>query len=218
MKKKRSITRRVYARIDWERAAQLFRRSVPPTITRDSKYPSTKDILRIVASAGVVGMSFVFPNAAAAFGPFLLGDKPYGRWEGKHMLNHLCKKKFVSIKENNDGTVTVKITKKGTMRALTYELDTLALVPTKRWDKKWRVVIFDIPEKYRKLRDIFRLRIRQLGLYQLQESVYVSPYRCFDEIEFLRELYGVAFTVQYMLVDKIENDELLRSRFEITDS
>ena len=101
-------------------------------------------------------------------------------------------------------------------RALTYQLDTMMVRKPKRWDKKWRVVIFDIPEKYRRVRDIFRSRLRQLSLYQLQESVYISPYPCFSEIEFLRELYGVSFTVSYLLVDRIEDDELLRSHFELS--
>ncbi len=57
--------------------------------------------------------------------------------------------------------------------------------------------------------------LRQLELYPLQKSVFVSPYPCFDEVEFLRELYGVAFTVRYLLVERIEKDEFLKQHFNV---
>jgi len=60
------------------------------------------------------------------------------------------------------------------------------------------------------------MRLRQLGLYQLQKSVFVSPYPCFDEIEFLRELYGERLSVQYLLVEKLEDDDWLRDRFQLS--
>ena len=101
------------------------------------------------------------------------------------------------------------------VKALTYRLDTLMITKPKRWDKKWRVVIFDIPIKYNRVRDIFRSRLVQMGMYQLQESVYIYPYSCFSEIEFLRELYGVPFTARYLLVEHIENDDFLKYHFEL---
>lgn len=46
---------------------------------------------------------------------------------------------------------------------------------TEPWDEKWRVVSFDIPEKNRKLRDKIRYSLRQLGLKNLQRSLWISP-------------------------------------------
>jgi CRISPR-associated endonuclease Cas2 len=75
--------------------------------------------------------------------------------------------------------------------------------------------MFDVPNKYGKTRDVFRLRLEQLGLKKLQKSVYVSPYSCFQEVEFLRELYGIAITVQYLLVEQIEDDAFLKRQFNL---
>lgn len=216
MKKIRSKNRNnPYANIDWEKVSTLFK-NPPQAIQTDKKIPPIKDILKVLAGVGAIGLIFVFPGAAAGIASLIPGGSSYSRWGIKKAIRRLEKQKFVTTKENEDGSITVKITQKGMTRALTYQLDDLQLKKPKRWDGKWRVVIFDVPEKFRRLRDIFRMRLGQLGLYLLQESVYVSPYPCFNEIEFLRELYGVSFNVRYLLVEKIEEDSALRSHFELS--
>lgn len=214
--KSRKKKRHPYARIDWEKAKEIFKEPINLEKEDESKlFPSSRKILHILAAAGTIGLTFAFPKAGVALGSLLLGDKKYRDWRSDQILSQLNKQKYVDIKYNNNSSVTVKITKNGMNRALTYQLDIMTVRKPKRWDKKWRVVIFDIPEKYRRVRDIFRSRLRQLGLFKLQESVYVYPYPCFDEIEFLRELYGIPFTVSYLLVDKIEDDEFIKNRFEL---
>lgn len=205
-----------YARIDWDKAKELFRD--PIILSKGDKsrlFPSRKEILHVLAAAGTIGLTFAFPKVGASIGSLLLGDKHYRDWRSDQIISQLEKQKYVEIEYKKNGSITVKITKNGMTRALTYRINMMMVSKPKRWDKKWRVVIFDIPDKYKRVRDIFRLRLKQLNLYKLQESVYVSPYPCFHEVEFLRELYGVSFTVRYLLVDKIEEDELLRSYFEL---
>lgn len=202
-----------YTQIDWEKASKLFQQ--PIISSQKHSFPPVKEILHVLAAAGAIGMIFAFPGAAPAIGSLVLGKDSYDRWRTKKIITQLKKQKFITIKDNSDNTVTVRITKHGMVRALTYQLETMQLKKQKNWDKKWRLVIFDIPDKYKKVRDIFRIRLRQLSLYPLQESIYVSPYPCFNEIEFLRELYGISFTVKYLLVEKIEDDEELRKHFEL---
>lgn len=210
-KNKRGV---LYAKIDWKKAESLFQR---PAAKHDdgSRYPPVREVLRVMAGVGAVGMIFLFPGAAPGFAA-LLGLKRYRDYEVNQVMKRLIRQKYVSLTENDDGTTTIRITKSGLTRALTYELDTMHLVKPTKWDKKWRVVVFDVPEKYKGLRNAFRMRLQQLGLHQLQESVYVSPYPCFDEVEFLRELYGVAFTTKYLLVEKIEDDVSLREHFSLS--
>lgn len=204
-----------YSNIDWEKAAVLFAKN-KEIESKTSKLPSAKNILRILAGVGTIGAIFVFPGAAPALGSLYLGQKQYGRWQTKQVVSQLGKRKYVETEYLSGGRVRVKITKAGLTKALTYELENMRLITPKKWDGKWRVVIFDIPKKYNRVRDLFRMRIKQLGLYQLQESVYVSPIPCFNEVEFLRELYGVSFTVQYLLVEKLEEDQYLRDYFELS--
>lgn len=204
----------VYARIDWDKASKLFQQPVLPSSVKHT-YPRVSDLLKVLAAAGAIGMVFAFPGAASAISSLVLGKNSYGRWQTKQVIGQMAKRKLVQIEYNNDGSVAVKITKNGMKRALTYQLETMKLKKPKFWDRKWRLVIFDVPELYRKARDLFRMRLKQLGLHFFQESVYVSPYPCFSEVEFLRELYGIPVKVRYLLVEKIEDDEELKDYFEL---
>jgi len=201
-----------YAKIDWGKAPQLFEH-IDFKKQDNTQYPSIGDVLRVVAAAGIVGLVFVFPGAVMGLAPFVIGKRSYSSWKTKAVFHRLKKQRWVTIKEQADGATTVTITQRGMRHALTYQLDRMEIKKPKQWDKKWRLVIFDIPERFRKLRDLFRMRLKQLGLFPLQESVYISPYRCFEEVEFLRELYGVTFSVQYLLVEKVEDDSFLRGHF-----
>lgn len=213
--KKRRPKKSKFAIIDWEKTAPLFRE--PPKQGKEpGTYPSTREILLFLAGVGVVGLILAFPPIITGIAAFVkLGRRDYSGWGMRRTLKRLKKQKYISVSEDDQGKVTVRITEQGMTRALSYKLESMELQKPKKWDEKWRVVAFDIPEKYKGLRDIFRMRIGQLGLYQLQESVYVSPYPCFDEVEFLRELYGVSFTVRYIVADRIEDDESLRQRFQL---
>lgn len=45
---------------------------------------------------------------------------------------------------------------------------------TGEWDGKWRVVIFDIPENKRVIRDLFRRRLKEWGFKNWQKSVWIT--------------------------------------------
>lgn len=51
-----------------------------------------------------------------------------------------------------------------------------------KWDKKWRVVIFDIPQELHNKRNRFRKKLKSLGFYKIQKSVFVFPYPCENEL------------------------------------
>ncbi|MBU1327321.1 hypothetical protein KKB64_02420 [Patescibacteria group bacterium] len=206
-----------YANIQWEKAVSLFVNN-PSEVTSGRYFPSVKQTLFKLAKAGADGLIFLFESEKRGIEfmhPGINLESPLD-WQMKQLFRQLNKQHFVKVKKNIDGTVTVKILKKGMIKAITYKLDMMRLKPSERWDKKWRLVIFDIPNKYKKVRDLFRKRLCQLELYPLQESVYISPYACFDEVEFLRELYGVAFTVKYLLVEKVEDDIFLKTHFHLS--
>lgn len=64
----------------------------------------------------------------------------------------------------------------------------LARLSRRPWDRKWRVVIFDIEEKKKKARNSLRLKLISLGFGKLQESVYITPLDVLVDLkEFLKE-------------------------------
>ena len=114
-------------------------------------------ILKSVAIAGVVSVAVLAPNAIQALK--VLGvDKILDR-NAKQGINtsrrRLVEKGFLSY--TKDGFIT--LTKKGGHRLYQLEKNDYKLPRPKKWDKKWRVLIFDISEKKRELRDKVRLTL-----------------------------------------------------------
>ncbi len=85
----------------------------------------------------------------------------------------------------------------------------------KKWDKKWRVLIFDIQEKKRHTRDKVRNTLRAIGFCRLQNSVWVYPYDCEDLITLLKADFKIGKDLLYLIVDSIENDKKLKDHFDL---
>ncbi|MBI4008672.1 transcriptional regulator PaaX, partial [Candidatus Roizmanbacteria bacterium] len=43
-----------------------------------------------------------------------------------------------------------------------------------KWDGKWRIVIFDIPEVNKRIRQVLRETLKVLEFWPLQKSVWIS--------------------------------------------
>lgn len=127
-------------------------------------------------------------------------------------IHRLYRSKLVKKTINPDGTLTFVLTDKGKLRALTYNFEHMK-IEDRNWDGKWRFVVFDVPEKFRTGRDALRGKIKRLGFYELQKSVFIFPYRCQDEIEFIIEFFGIRKYVRYGVMDSIDNALHLKKVF-----
>lgn len=141
------------------------------------------------------------------------GWKQIKEAELKLEIRKLYRSRLIGTKSNHDGTLTLILTEKGRQKALRYNLDNMKISPH-HWDGKWRVVIFDIPEKRRNARDALRNKLKNLGFHELQKSVFVYPFHCKDEIDFIVELFDLRPHVRYGTFDSIDNDLHLRNIFK----
>lgn len=58
-----------------------------------------------------------------------------------------------------------------------------------KWDGKWRLVIWDIPEERKAVRDLLRYKLKQLGFTRWQKSVWASKINCTDILrEFIKKV------------------------------
>lgn len=132
-------------------------------------------------------------------------------------LRELEKKKIVSFKELSDGKIKIELTHKGNLIAREYNLNNLKLNKPKIWDKKWRVIMYDIPDYHKKARDAFRHKIREMGLYPIQKSVWVSPYDCMPEIEFLCAVFDIDINshVYQITTTSIPNERAIKKWFDL---
>jgi len=110
--------------------------------------------------------------------------------------------------------VRIALTKKGKQLAGKYQIDDLSIPRPKKWDKKWRLIIFDIPATSNIIRDVFRGKLKEFGFYQLQKSIWIYPFECKEEIKLLRDFLGAnPSQIQVLQVSRMEDDRHLRKVF-----
>lgn len=178
------------------------------------KYPSNEEVLNILKAGVFISAAFIAPNAIRGFKDLA---RPWQEFQPKYLkrkLKVLKEQKLVGVSEE-DGKEMVKISEEGKKYLKKIEIDNLKIKEPKKWDGKWRVVIFDIPEDIKKAREYFRIDLENLGLIAVQKSVYIYPYPCFTELNVLREIYGLKDFVRFLVVKEIEREEELIEQFEI---
>lgn len=97
-----------------------------------------------------------------------------------------------------------------------WQREDFKLEKPKKWDRKWRIIIFDIPEKKRRTRDRVREILFNAGFQRIQDSVWAYPYDCEDLIGLLKTDFGISRDMLYIIADQIENDKYLRMDFDLT--
>ncbi|MEK7629201.1 MAG: hypothetical protein AAB394_01610 [Patescibacteria group bacterium] len=128
---------------------------------------------------------------------------------------NLYKSKLIHEHENLDGSLTMVLTEKGKQKAITFNIDNMQIKKPKVWDKKWQMVLFDIPEKHKKAREALREILKKLGFYEYQKSVLVYPYECRNEIDFVIEYFEIRLWVRLVTVVALDNELHLRKIFNL---
>ena len=128
---------------------------------------------------------------------------------------YLRHKKLIEYVAGKKGKTVVRITTKGKSRLRAFSIDLMKIKKPKTWDKKWRLVMFDIPMRFTKGREALRYHLKKLGFYQFQKSVWIYPYSCEDEIIFIADFFGVKNFVEIIAADSILRDEKLIKYFNL---
>lgn len=137
------------------------------------------------------------------------------RWMEKYIKNKKTRKKLYIATQNlkRRGYLAEKIFNNSKAYFLTPKARIKILrIESKKIEKKklpkgqWLLVFFDIPEKRRRDRDIFRSILNNFGFKQLQKSVWISPYEVFKPLQKLIKCYNLDEYVKLLLVNKFETD------------
>lgn len=129
-------------------------------------------------------------------------------WEIKKAIKDLQKMNYIKVSKNGK---RVYLIEKGALEFLKFNL----LTRKPDWDRKWRVVIFDILEKKRGQRNFLRKQLKWLGFRELQKSVWVFPYDIKKELEELLTIcdFDAQGDIRFLTVEKIEDDRDLKREF-----
>ncbi|MBI2021178.1 hypothetical protein HYS99_01545 [Candidatus Giovannonibacteria bacterium] len=131
----------------------------------------------------------------------------------KRIINEFKYKRLVDYVENKDGTVDIVLTSLGEKHALKYDPQNIKVRIPSRWDKKWRMVTYDIPEKKKRARDAVRWELKKIGFLEVQKSVWVYPYDCKDAVDFISEVFETRNFIRYAEINNIAPDADLKLHF-----
>lgn len=187
-----------------------------------TKKEITKIILKGLLISGGIAIASTSPYFATRLIPALIKYARYRKrqkdFEKKKFYNafyKLRKRGFIKFKYSGK-QVYISLTLEGRKWAGRYQIDDLQIKKPRKWDKKWRVLIFDIKEKQRNKREALRGKIKELGLYQIQKSVWICPYEFIKEINLLRQFFGLTNDEMTVIkTDNIENDQKIKTFFKI---
>ena len=130
--------------------------------------------------------------------------------EAKQILYGFRRYKFVRhTRENN----AYELTSKGEKKLQHIFIDEVIIKAPKKWDGKWRLVIYDLPVRFKKARNAFRWKLKDLGFFQFQKSAWIYPYPCEGEMLFVADFFGVRKYIEILEIDKLLNDRKLKAHF-----
>ena len=185
------------------------------TETKEKVLSASKTLLVIIGVLGFVAVAAVTGNAIQLlkYTPLMKKSK-LKLYQINQNIKRLMDRGLIQIKEDRDYKY-LEVTEIGKKLLIKCELDGLVKYKPLKWDGKYRLVIFDIGESNRKIRDDLRKMIRGFGFICLQKSVWVYPYPCKNIIDLLKNYLGITGEVIYMTIDKIEDDVWLKNIFHL---
>jgi CRISPR/Cas system-associated endoribonuclease Cas2 len=167
-----------------------------------------KIILGSVAAVGILSVAVLAPSVLGAMAK--LGLLPAKRQKEivKRSRDKLIKRGLLEFKDG-----FLRLTEQGKAELRWIKVRDFKFEKPKKWDKKWRVLIFDIKEDRKLLREKVRRTLVAMGFARLQDSVWIYPYDCEDLITLLKADFKIGKDVLYMIVDELEYDFSMREKF-----
>lgn len=129
-------------------------------------------------------------------------------------LRRMEKKGLITCQRSKAGEILYSLTALGA-RCAAYPCAIIErrIGKSLRWDKRWRILIFDMPERIKRQRDFLREQLRLFGFRMLQKSVWASPYPIPRELHDLLWQMRLKYHILYLLVTAIDYDQPLRQLF-----
>lgn len=173
-------------------------------------------VLATIATLGVASVAVMAPNALKMFKP-LLNNKNRLDERLKAASNRLVRDGYLK-RTHTEGGKVLEITQKGEdiLERINVQKQAEELVrKSERWDGRWRIVVYDIPEKKKKKRDQLRYVLTSSGFRKIQNSVWVFPYECEELIELVKTDLEMGREVLYAVAEQIEGDAKMRKHFNL---
>ena len=173
-------------------------------------------ILKTIGVRGGIAAESIRHNAVQIFDSLV--DELWSRKSPGYRINYavrrLRERGWIELTRGKSGR-RYALTSDGQAALAKYELKQKTIAVPRRWDNKWRIVIFDVREKRRACRDAIREALREFGFKHLHDSVWIFPYPCDDIVELAKTAYGVRHDAIYLVCERFNGDEWLAFDFNV---
>ena len=75
--------------------------------------------------------------------------------------------------------------------------------------------MFDVPEEKKAARRAINFALKKIGCVRYQKSVFITPFPCEKEIDFIGECFGVREHIRIIVAERIEGDDVFRRKFHL---
>ena len=167
----------------------------------------SKDIFRGLIIAGAISIAATSPYFLTNF---LKCHKEFKKYPKQKLSNTFCKLRksgLININRKNH-QIYISLTEEGKKKAGWMQIDALKITRPKKWDRKWRLVMFDIAQLKKLYREAFRGKLKEIGFQPLQKSVWICPFECEPEIKLLKKFFGFSDQELRLIVTENIGDEL----------
>ena len=171
-----------------------------------------KILLEILLTVGFISIALAAPNAVQLF-RYFHSRNARERERIKQSLAQLRKRGFIKQEDNLDGYFV--LTAKGKARAMRYKIEDLKIARQKKWDKKWRIVMFDVPEEKKRARQAINFALKKIGCVHYQKSVFITPFPCEKEVDFVGDAFDVREHIRIVTAERVEGSPAFEGKFGI---
>lgn len=171
-----------------------------------------KAILAVVGGAALIGVAMAAPNLPGALHKMGLIQTKRDKNSIARARRNLLKRGFMKKSEKG----LLRLTSLGGREFALQQAREQLHTRSKRWDGRWRVLVFDVPEYRKSLRDKMRRTLAAVGFLRLQDSVWIYPHDCEDFVALLKADFKIGRDVLYMIVDELEGDGPIKKKFGLS--
>ena len=171
-----------------------------------------KQIAKVVGLTGVLGLVIIAPNAAIAFDKLA---KSYNRKSKKNYNDYLKRSGYFTVEQQEDKFI-IRLSEKGNQLFVDSQFADYQF-PNKKWDGKWYLIMFDIPETHRNVRINIVRKLNEVGMKQIQNSVYAHYMSTYELAKLIRLKYpGISSLVVAAEVSKMDGQDQLKKAFNLS--
>ncbi len=124
----------------------------------------------------------------------------------------LARQGFVSVGEL-DGEKIYKLNLKGKRHLANYQVIKQGIPQKARWDGKWHLVTFDIPESKKIARNNLIIHLKNQGLINYTKGLWVYPYDPASFVRGITKQLGIEKDVKLITAIHIDDEKCLRKCF-----